>query len=226
MGSQQSVAKFRQHYRAGIHPVYNGYLHMGFVAVAGISFIYYQLCQLADFSWMYALGIIASLVLWNFIEYFVHIKLGHQKQKLAVLFYQRHTGDHHSFFNHKQLVPRDHRDWRVTLFPAWLVVLVSLLCWLLAMGVNQLFSASWGFVLSAGLVMGYLAYEFFHFCDHLPQQHPLVKLPWIGHMRHLHKLHHRRDLMHSKNFNLTFPLADWLFGTYYWQAPGDCEAEE
>jgi len=226
MNSEHAVDKFRQKYRTDIHPAYNGYLHMAFVVAAGLYFIHYQLSQLQDFHWHYLFGVAVTLVIWNFIEYFVHIKLGHQQQKVAMLFYKRHTGDHHSFFDHIRLVPKNHKDWRVTLFPAWLVLLVGLISWSAGLCLSWLLAKHWGLIFSASLMIGYLGYEFFHFCDHLPKQHPLVKLPWIGHMRHLHKLHHRRDLMHSKNFNLTFPLADWLLGTYYWQAPKECDAEE
>jgi sterol desaturase/sphingolipid hydroxylase (fatty acid hydroxylase superfamily) len=70
----------------------------------------------------------------------------------------------------------------------------------------------------ATLLGGYLSYEIFHACEHLPPQHRLAKLPWIRHMRRLHQLHHRRDLMQTRNFNLVFPLTDWVCGTLYWEA--------
>ncbi|GLQ30430.1 hypothetical protein GCM10007876_09080 [Litoribrevibacter albus] len=192
---------------------------MGFVALVGVTFIYHQFSRVESFNWQHGLGLIGTLMLWNFIEYFVHIQLGHKKKKLSAMFYKRHTGDHHTFFTEQLLVPQSHKDWRVTLFPAWLVLVTGLI----SVGIGHiiaLFSApEWGYVFSAGLMMGYLAYEFFHFCDHLPDNHLLVQLPWIGHMRQLHRLHHRRELMQTKNFNLTFPLADWVMGTFYWESP-------
>jgi hypothetical protein len=36
-------------------------------------------------------------------------------------------------------------------------------------------------------------------------------------MRRLHELHHRRELMQERNFNIVFPLTDYLFGTLYWE---------
>lgn len=135
------------------------------------------------------------------------------------MFYKRHTGDHHSFFSETHLVPESHKDWRVTLFPSWLVVVMSIFASSLGLVTARIFGEPWGLILSASLVIGYLSYEFFHFCDHLPANHFLTKLPWIGHMRQLHKLHHRRDLMHSRNFNVTLPLMDWIMGTFYWSPP-------
>lgn len=32
---------------------------------------------------------------------------------------------------------------------------------------------------------------------------------------------HRRDLMQTRNFNLVFPLMDWLHGTLHWEPAGN-----
>ena len=65
------------------------------------------------------------------------------------------------------------------------------------------------------MVLGYLTYEVFHACEHLPEKHPLSRLPWIRQMRRLHELHHRREHMQERNFNIVLPLMDYLFGTLY-----------
>ena len=40
-------------------------------------------------------------------------------------------------------------------------------------------------------------------------------------LRRHHTRHHDLALMGRWNFNITFPIADWLFGTYYRDdAPG------
>ena len=67
------------------------------------------------------------------------------------------------------------------------------------------------------LVLGYLTYEVFHACEHLPPSNPVTRLPWIRQMRRLHELHHRHELMQERNFNIVFPLMDYLFGTLYWE---------
>jgi len=36
-------------------------------------------------------------------------------------------------------------------------------------------------------------------------------------MHHLHALHHRRELMQGRNFNIVLPLMDYLFGTLHWE---------
>ncbi len=42
-------------------------------------------------------------------------------------------------------------------------------------------------------------------------------------MRRLHELHHARDLMHRFNFNVVFPLWDWIYGTMYWESDSHIE---
>ncbi len=215
---EHNALQFRSKYREGISPLYNGFAHMLFVAIAGSFFVAFQFGNMDSFGVTHLLGLLATLLFWNFLEYLVHKQLGHHKRKPAAMFYKRHTGDHHSFFTEQYLVPESHKDWRVTLFPAWLVLVTAVIATIAGTCVSLVLGDDAGTVFSAGLMIGYLAYEFFHFCDHLPEDHRLVSLPWIGHMRHLHRLHHRRDLMHHYNFNLTFPLADWVLGTFYWEA--------
>lgn len=36
-------------------------------------------------------------------------------------------------------------------------------------------------------------------------------------MHQLHALHHRRELMQGRNFNIVLPLMDYLFGTLHWE---------
>lgn len=93
------------------------------------------------------------------------------------------------------------------LFPAWLVVVFSLGA-LLAWSLLGLLNDNLAALFAATLLLGYLSYEIFHACEHLPPEHPLSRPPWIRHMRRLHELHHRRELMQTHNFNLVFLLMD------------------
>src|SRR5690606_2844322 len=146
----------------------------------------------------------------------VHKRLGHNKTRFGKLFYKRHTGDHHSFFVETLMPYETPRDWRVILFPAWLIVLFSLptfaAWWLL----SQLDGNLAG-LFAGSMLLGYMTYEVVHACEHLPAGHPVSRLPWIRQMRRLHALHHRRELMHSRNFGIVHPLMDWLYGTLHWE---------
>lgn len=215
--TEHNTEAFRARYRAGIPAWYSAWLHGGFVLVYGLGCIYFfwrTLDQVTPLEW---LAVPLTLLYSNWSEYMVHKNFGHHKARVASLFYKRHTGDHHSFFVADQMRYDGARDWRVILFPPWLIVLVSvtlaLPVWWLLSYVNSNVAG----LVGGMLIVSYLAYEFFHACEHLPDENPVTKLPWISQMRRLHQLHHRRDLMQSKNFNLIFPLTDWLLGTLYWE---------
>lgn len=207
---------FRQRYRAAIHPRYNAWLHAGFVLLFGalsIAFFWSHAQSVRPWEW---LAIPAALVLHNWGEYTVHKNLGHQKRSYGAMFYKRHSGDHHSFFARGQMSYEYMQDWRVILFPPWLIVLFTVLIfplwWLLAT-----FNENIAALFCGSMLIGYLSYEIFHACEHLPASHPISRLPWIRQMRRLHELHHDRDLMQTHNFNLVFPLWDWFYATLTWQ---------
>jgi sterol desaturase/sphingolipid hydroxylase (fatty acid hydroxylase superfamily) len=207
---------FRARYRAGISRWYNAWLHGGFVLAFGLTALAVLIAQADGVRAWEWLAVPLGLVIFNAGEYTVHRTFGHHKYRIGALFYKRHTGDHHSFFVAAQMPYEQARDWRVIFFPAWLIVLfcagLAPLYALIAL-VNVNVAA----LLCATLLGGYLTYEVFHACEHLPARHPLARLPWIRQMRRLHQLHHRRDLMQSCNFNLVFPLTDWLRGTLHWE---------
>lgn len=117
---------FRQQYRAAIRPGYNPWLHAGFVLAYGGAWIVFFLSRLEQPSLLEWLTVPAALVFFNWGEYRIHKSLGHHKHPLGRMFYKRHTGDHHSFFVAGQMRYEQARDWRVILFPAWLVVVFSL----------------------------------------------------------------------------------------------------
>jgi sterol desaturase/sphingolipid hydroxylase (fatty acid hydroxylase superfamily) len=61
--------------------------------------------------------------------------------------------------------------------------------------------------------MTYMIYEFMHFCCHVDENWFVRHCPFVNTLRRHHTAHHNFELMMEKNMNLTFPLADWLFGT-------------
>lgn len=205
---------FRDRYRSSVRRWYSPWLHGGFVLAYGticLAFFVSRLDQVALWHW---LVVPVGLLFFSWGEYQVHRRLGHHKTRLGGLFYKRHTGDHHSFFVEGRMRYESARDWRVILFPAWLIVLYSLplfaAWWLLAH-----FDPNLAALFAGSMMLGYLSYELLHSCEHLPDEHPLSRLPWIRQMRRHHRLHHRRSLMRGHNFGIVHPLMDWLYGTLY-----------
>ncbi|PKM21861.1 MAG: sterol desaturase, partial [Gammaproteobacteria bacterium HGW-Gammaproteobacteria-14] len=143
-----------------------------------------------------------------------HKSLGHKKRRFAGLFYSRHSGDHHPFFTHEDYTINSLRDLRVVLFPAFLLVAVTLLIAIpLGLTVRALFGSSeLGWAMAGGVLLAYLFYEWVHLCDHLPDSNPLTRLPLIQYLRQHHR-HHHDPSGRDSNFNVTLPISDWLLGT-------------
>lgn len=214
---RQTIQAFRSRYRADIHPLYNPWLHGAFVLVFGVLAIggfWSTVHQVKPLEW---LAVPVTLLFFNFGVYGVHRHLGHHKKSFARMFYARHAGDHHSFFAPGHMTYDSARDWRVILFPAWLIVVYTCFIALPLWWLLDRFDANVAGLVGGCLVLGYLTYEVFHACEHLPPGNLVTRLPWIRQMRRLHELHHRRELMQERNFNIVFPLMDYLFDTLYWE---------
>ena len=59
----------------------------------------------------------------------------------------------------------------------------------------------------------FLNYEVLHTAYHLPDEHPLARVGLVKRLRWLHTIHHDPRQMATRNFNISYPLCDWLFGT-------------
>ncbi len=224
MMTRAAMQAFRAKYRAGISKMYSGYFHMLSVAIAGLFVICYSLTFVTDVTASQLLVIPATLLFVNFAEYASHRWLGHEKTRVLKLFYQRHTGDHHSFFLDTDMGYESPFDWRVVLFPLYLIFLFTMgialpgglvLGWIFNPNVGALFAAS--------TIAGYLLYEVCHFSYHVPPgsraEAMFQSVPGWWRLRHLHALHHKRERMQEANFNITFPVFDIALGTLYWERP-------
>jgi hypothetical protein len=69
----------------------------------------------------------------------------------------------------------------------------------------------------------FMSYEVLHFCYHLDDDVWISRLPVIRALRRHHRIHHRLNLMLKYNFNITWPISDFFFGTIY-RAPQDDSA--
>lgn len=209
--------QFRSEYRAAIRRTYSAWVHGVFVFGFGLGGFVWFASRIGNVRPLEWLIVPAALLFFNWGEYAVHRSFGHRKHRFGNLFYQRHTVDHHSFFVSTRMPYEEARDFRVILFPAWLIVAYTMLLALPAYLILGLWNQNVGGLVASTLLGGYLSYEVFHTCHHLPDTNPLVHLPWVKQMRRLHQIHHRRSMMREKNFNLVVPLMDVLCGTLHWE---------
>jgi hypothetical protein len=224
-----AMTKFRQQYRAGIVKSYRGWIHMLSVLAVGLGTIIYALSQLQSAAWVEWMVFPLTMLMVNFAEYYAHRWLGHKKTKYGKLFYSRHTGDHHSFFLEHSMNYETVQDWRVVLFPLYLIF-AFLFGLILPVGfvLSEVVSMNVAYIYAAAGISGYLFYEVMHFSYHIPRGHWAEKLflviPGWTALRHLHVLHHKRDKMGEANFNITLPIFDFLLGSLFWQPIAELES--
>jgi hypothetical protein len=127
--------------------------------------------------------------------------------------YKRHTLAHHQFFTRDEVSIDAHRDYRITFFPPY-----ALMAFIMVSAAPAALLAWAGFpdagwLLLATNVALYLNYELFHFCCHVKDDRLVRHIPLVNTIRRHHLAHHTPAIMMEKNFNLTYPIADCLFGT-------------
>lgn len=217
MSFNKDTAAFRDSYRsAHIGPSYNGMLHFYFTTLWCLTVIVVCFWLLQNVSWMEWLVLPFTFLYANFIEYVGHKGPMHHKKKGLGKVFERHTMQHHHFFTEDMMACDSTRDFKMILFPPVLLLFfflgfavpVSLLLW-------WLWSSNAALLLMAGLIGYYLNYEWLHLSYHLPDGHWIARLPVIKTFRQLHLQHHNPQLMQRYNFNISYPIFDWLFGTLY-----------
>ena len=207
--------QFRESYRSRLVGWYNGYLHLSIIYGIGIGLIYVFVSHISNVQWWEWFTIPVVFLLCNIFEWYLHKYVMHRPVNLPGLraIYDRHTLNHHQFFTDDEIRFLNHRDWRVTVFPTYALVVFTLISIPLALIASFLFTSNIGWLLIATTIGMYLAYEFMHFCCHVDENPFVARCPFVNTLRRHHTAHHNQSMMMERNMNLTFPIADWLFKT-------------
>lgn len=210
-----SVAEFRQHYRAAeIGPRYSGLLHLAATSLGALSAIAWAASRLHDVRGAEWLTIPAAFLVANLVEYLGHRGPMHRPRRGLQILYKRHTRQHHHFYTREAMAAESRRDWKMVLFPpVMLLFFLGAIAAPLAALLHLLLTANVAWLFVATATAYFLTYEWLHLCYHLPAGSLAGRLPGMAALRRHHTLHHDLGLMGRWNFNITFPLSDWLFGT-------------
>jgi hypothetical protein len=151
--------------------------------------------------------VIASFFEWALHRYFMHRPVG----RFQYAFRAHALVHHHTFKADETYHLQDDKDkstipmawWNGPLLIALCMVPVVAVAWPLGM---------WALAIGAlpGFIVYYGAYEYMHWCMHLPKERRLERSQLFRRLNGHHLLHHR--YMH-KNFNVVLPLADFCFRT-------------
>ena len=120
----QRQADFRKEYRSRIVGWYNGYFHVLVIYLLGATAFYYYVPHIQGVLLWEWLTIPVVLLLCNVFEWALHRYVMHRPIDIPGLraIYVRHTLNHHQFFTDNEMRFRDHKDWRVTVFPPFALV--------------------------------------------------------------------------------------------------------
>lgn len=213
----QDLAAFRSKYRREVvGRYYQGSAHLCFVIVLPMALILFAIFSIRSPYPGEWLTIPITFLITNIVEYFGHRKPMHEKIKYMGLMFHRHTHEHHRFFTERWMTCRTPKDYKIVLFPP---VMLFFYVGVVAVPIGTLLfltlshNVAWMYVATA--MFYFMQYEVLHFCYHLDDHSRISKLPIIRALRRHHQLHHTHELMTRYNFNITWPIADTLFGTLH-----------
>jgi hypothetical protein len=206
--------KFREEYRAGISPWYNGLVHVGAMYGAGIASIGWCVSRMHGATWEWLL-VIPVAIAGNFIEWGMHMFVMHRLRDVFAVraIYDRHTRQHHQYFTDNDVTIDTVREFRIVFFPWRVLIVLATAGGGLSLLLGWLLGPNAGYVAFATMIGHYMVYETFHFCCHVHENAFVRNMPFVNTIRRHHKAHHNMGIMMHLNMNLTFPIADWAMGT-------------
>jgi hypothetical protein len=206
-------AAFRADFRTRIAPAYDGWAHVALIYALGFAAIWYCARQLVAPRWFELLIIPAAFCLSNVFEWWIHRYVMHRPVKGFMGIYKRHTLAHHQFFTDAEPSFDSPRDFRIVFFPPYALVAFMALSLPFAALLAAIGLANAGWLLLITNVALYLNYALFHYCCHVKDDRLVRHIPLVNSIRRHHIAHHNQAIMMERNFNLTYPIADWFFGT-------------
>jgi hypothetical protein len=209
------LSDFRAQYRRLHVPRgYRGGRHLFFtfgVGSAALVACLMQLDQVRPLEW---LAVPLTALYANLAEYFGHRGPMHHRRRGLGLVFERHTRQHHRFFTDTSMPVDTLQDLRAVLFPPVLMTFfLAAFALPAALLLAALVSPNVAWLFGATSLAYFLNYEFLHLAYHLPPRYAVARWPLVGRLKRLHQTHHDPRLMTRHNFNISYPLGDWLFGT-------------
>lgn len=209
------VRAFRENYRANRIPwFYCGEFHLFFTAAVLLGTIGWHLSKVSGPRWWELLFVPATLLFGNWVEYSIHRYPLHRIYPLFEPGYRIHTLQHHNFYVAGAMDFESFYDFMMVLFPPWAPVGTALLTTLIgAYVLTPLVSANAGHFFAAAGTACLFLYELLHALSHCADRSWVGRVPLIQGIRRHHRTHHDQALMGRYNFNITFPVFDWVYGT-------------
>ncbi len=210
-----AVAEFRARFQAEEVPAsYRGWVHFAFTTGVSLGVIGIAAWNVRAPSLLELVTLPVTFLFANFVEYRGHRGPMHHATGGLRLLHRRHTLQHHHYFTSDAMACTGARDFKIMLFPWYLLAFfIGLHAILVAALLFVVASPNVGFLFAATAVGYFLTYEWLHFSYHLPESSWVGRLPFVARLKRHHMAHHDLALMQRWNFNITFPIFDRVFGT-------------
>jgi hypothetical protein len=157
--------------------------------------------------------LILACILMSFVEHVVHSRLMHRRNILSTRtasfrrMFEAHALVHHKhysrIFSDEPVPPGEDREIRLTVRKAPIKALPIA-------AVTALVSWQWAVMFVAVMTFHHWAWNKIHLEMHKPEQRSFSTWPIYKFLARHHFLHHRYP---NRNFNVVFPLADYVLGT-------------
>jgi hypothetical protein len=159
-----------------------------------------------------------AVVFASFFEWSLHRFVMHKPLWKFRYPFEAHALIHHHVFRADETYHLKEEKDKHLIPMAWWNGPVLVLIGTLPFAGLSLLIGQWGIATGAALAFGtyFGAYEYMHWCMHLPRTRVVERSGIFFRLNGHHLLHHR--YMH-KNFNVVFPLADFLLGTLLMRSP-------
>lgn len=158
----------------------------------------------------------AFWVFANFFEWTVH-RFPMHRPLVPRMMYRNHAQVHHTAFTDDSMAMSEPRELWLIMMPWYTIVLLLVAASPVAIIAALLGGLPLAGIFYIGAVTYFLFYEIIHALYHVaPEQlarHGIRRDGLFARMRAHHARHHALRRMAHVNFNVTFPLADVVFGT-------------
>jgi len=215
MDQMTKTQSFREEYKKKKSYILSGSFYFLLVIIGSLFLSIFSLFFISNLHLLELMIVPIALFASNFVEYSFHRwPMHHKRFFIFEKMYKTHSGQHHRYFTNEYMdieCDKDRREvfakWFTVFLLIFLIVLpISIFCFLL-------FGQNIGILFFATCITYYGIYESIHCIVHHPDNHFLLKIPFMKLAKKHHKAHHDTKIMRNYNFNIGLPMMDIIFNT-------------
>lgn len=219
------IEEKRRAFLALIPGWYSGYVHFTLINLCGLVLLAFCFSMVRAAPWWQWLFVPAVFIFANCLEWWIHGGWMHHPTPVVMELYLRHAAQHHVIYTDREMAFRESRELWHVLFPPLFFPFLILLTSPVPVTLSLVVSPNLGWLYLFAAVAYYLVYEWFHTVHHWPRETWLGRSAFARLIREHHTRHHEPKRMTGGNYNVSFPLADWMFGTTLPPLPGATREE-